>query len=109
MIVALSQIAFSTFPQMAARGRWGQFVLFRQSALASHEVLDELTQLMQKLHQANIAPNASAFIFEPTVEAAFMMGPLFESCYRHSGLTFRFFTDAVSGRTWLAQQLSTGD
>lgn len=103
---ALAVMAFRSFPTMAAWGRWAQLVVFRESALASMDILNELTRALKDLKSAGLAPPITAYCLPHPVEGAMLMAPLYHGCFQEAGLPLAVFHELDLAKDWVAVQLA---
>ncbi|MBI2749458.1 MAG: hypothetical protein HYX43_09020 [Burkholderiales bacterium] len=102
LVIAADAAQESLYAALMQKGRWGTVLIFRQSALASPEVLSEIMTILKRRVAQGYIPVAVARVFGPEVEGAQLMQQHYLNAYRGAGIDGRIFSDELSAKEWVA-------
>ncbi len=106
LIKALARLIAAVVPPLAARGPWGQCVVFHRSVMASPDTLAAFAQLLQDTARQGLGPAVTAYVIDPGIEGATLMPRHFARCFAEAGLAFEIFQQAEPARAWLRERLA---
>ena len=86
-------------------GPWGALFLFKQSALASPEMLSGLKKYLSIQVTRKNASIATGLVFSPGVEGAALMKPHYLGAWRGAGILCEAFEAEQEGRDWISAQM----
>ena len=81
--------------------RWGTVLVFKESALAPPDALDEISRILKKRIARGIRPVGVAFVFGNDVEGARLMQPLYLKAYASAGILGKAFDNLKDAQDWL--------
>ena len=87
--------------QLQAKGRWGTILIFKTSALASFEVLEEIETILKRRNDKGICPTGVAIVLSPDVEGASLMSAFYLKAYTNAGIVTRVFDSREAAQDWL--------
>jgi len=88
-------------PRLVQQGKWGQIILFQDSALASPIELAQLGEHL-KLRYKNPDNNpVAALVMPPNIEGSELMAPLFLKCYQDANVESRLFDEYAAALDWV--------
>ncbi len=93
--------------QLPSDGPWYGLFIFKNSALAPQEMLDDFCEYLKDQKRMNRASQATALVLSESVEAAALMKPLYLRVWRKAGIPCEAFTGEQEARAWL-ESLSLG-
>ena len=85
--------------------RWGTVLVFKGSALASPEAMDEIAKIVARRAEQGIRPVAIGLVAGADVEGGALMGPLDLRAYAASGIPGAIFSSLDAARDWVLAQL----
>ncbi|MDT7517064.1 hypothetical protein [Rhodoferax mekongensis] len=107
IFAAMRSVHASAKEQLPSVGNWYGLFIFRNSALAPQEMLDDLYEYLKDQKHQNRASRATAIVLPEVVEAASLMKPLYLRVWRKAGITCEAFTDEQLARAWLDSVLKS--
>jgi hypothetical protein len=90
---------------LTAGGPWAALFIFKNSALASPEMLSGLRKYLALQVTRNNASVATGLVLPKHVEAASLLTPHYLRAWRDAGITCEAFEDLALAHAWIAQQL----
>lgn len=92
--------------RLAQQGRWGQIVVFQQSALTPPAAMQNFAVYLKSRYESPAAKPVVALVFEPDVEAGVLMAPEFLKCYSDAGIHGQVFDDYATALNWVESEIS---
>lgn len=92
--------------ELQQKGRWATMLIFRESALASFEVLTEIEGIVRRRMSQGLCPVGVALVLGNDVEGATLMRPLYLKAYVNAGVLTRVFDNVEDGKAWLQSLLA---
>ncbi|MCO4205074.1 hypothetical protein [Aeromonas taiwanensis] len=92
---------------LVKQGKWGDVVVFKQSAMASLEVLSSLTGYLRSLSTSMKMPSATALVISPKIEGSRIMTPHYRKCYADAGVEVAVFDDVDAALVWMQNRLGS--
>ncbi|WP_296490892.1 hemerythrin family protein [Rhodoferax sp.] len=92
--------------RLAQQGRWGQIVIFQQSALMPAASLQNFAVYLKLRYVNSEIKPAVALVLEPGLEGGELMAPQFLRCYLEAGIKVQVFEDYVSALNWVESEIS---
>jgi len=90
---------------LQASGRWGTMLVFKDSALATLEALEEITSILKARVARGIKPVAVAIVLGQDVEGARLMQAHYVNAYANADINVRAFDSEESAVSWLKSEL----
>lgn len=98
---AMRSVHASAKEQLPSDGPWYGLFIFKNSALAPQEMLDDFCEYLRDQKRLNRASQATAIVLSANVEAAALMKPLYLRVWRNAGIPCEAFVDEQEARAWL--------
>lgn len=89
--------------------RWGTILVFKLSALASQEALEEITRNLKRRIERGLVPAAVGLVFSADVEGGALMTPLFLKAYANAGLRVQAFSSLVEAEEWVQNAIALAE
>jgi hypothetical protein len=105
IIEAMAVVLRESLQTLKQQGRWGQVIVFRQSALTSPETLSALNAYTTQRSKDGLAPVATAYVMDASVEGCHLMEAPFRNVYSESTVQFDIFSTEADAITWVKAQL----
>lgn len=105
LVIAADRAQQQVDAHLPTSQRWGTVLVFKGSALASPEAMDEITQIVARRAAQGIRPAAIAIVLGADVEGASIMGPGYLRAYAASGIPGAVFASEDAARDWVLAQL----
>lgn len=111
LVNAVANTEVAQFEEFIARGKWGDIIIFRESAMASHEALAAVTANVRKNIEIAHHPSATALVLAHCVEGATLMAHRHLQCfldggYTQAGIPIAVFEDEGEAVNWLKSVLN---
>lgn len=94
------------FSQMTLGGTWVEIVEFARSMLATADALALFAPYLQEVKAAGIAPVATAFVLDDSLEGAAIMRERYAAAYASADWPCAFFSTVAEAETWACQELA---
>ncbi len=95
------------FSQMAHGGAWVEIVEFARSTLATADALALFSTHLQQLKAEGIAPIATAFVLDESLEGATIMRECYAAAYALANWPCAFFPTDREAEAWARQMLAS--
>lgn len=110
LVKAVPRTRAEAFKTFVRRGKWGDLIVFRSSALASADAMAALADNLRHRHSTGQLPHATALVLPPDVEGARLLAPSYLKCFKDSaydaaGIPVAEFAHEDDARAWLKAQL----
>lgn len=105
IIEAIGTVLRELLLSMKQQGRWGQVIVFKKSALTSPDTLAALKAYTTQRRNEDLAPTATAYVLDPSVEGANLMTAPFRHVYSESTEQFDIFSAEADAIAWVKAQL----
>lgn len=92
--------------RLAQQGRWGQIVTFQQSALLPPAAVQNFAVYLKSRYDNPATRPVVALVFEPDIEGAALMAPVFLKCYLDADIQVQVFEKYASALTWVETEIS---
>jgi hypothetical protein len=91
--------------KLRQEGPWGLVIVFKNSAMASAETVQDLTNYETALYRHSEFKPMTALVLHPMTEGVETMRPLYLHCFRSSGLICNVFENYPDARSWVEEQI----
>ena len=108
LVVAYAALEERLLPQMLTFARWGDLVLFHDSAMAPRSTFDAFATHMLQRARLGQAAHVTALVMPPEVEGGEIMTGLFVNLYRDAGLLLQSFEEMAVAERWIRVELARG-
>nr|WP_315478755.1 hypothetical protein [uncultured Rhodoferax sp.] len=98
---AMRSVHASAKELLPSDGPWYGLFIFRNSALAPQEMLDDFCEYLKDQKRLNRASQATAIVLPENVEAAALMKPLYLRVWREAGIPCDVFGNEQDAQVWL--------
>lgn len=109
LVVAYAALEQRLLPQMLTFARWGDLVVFHDSAMAPRSTFDAFAAHMLQRARLGQVAHATALVMPPEVEGGEIMAGLFVNLYRDAGLLLQSFEELAVAERWLRVELARGE
>ncbi|GAA4499769.1 hypothetical protein [Pseudaeromonas paramecii] len=86
---------------LVKQAKWGDIVIFKESAMTSPEVLASFTEYLRSLSASMRMPTATALVISSEVEGSKIMTQHYLKCYEEAGLNAAVFGDFDQALAWI--------
>lgn len=107
ILLAMDSVHAKARQVLVSNGPWGGLFIFKNSALASPEMLDGLKKYLVTQVARNNASIATGLVLPRSVEGASLMTPHYLRAWRDAGIVCEAFEDVLDAHHWISSQLST--
>ncbi|CAM8667886.1 hypothetical protein MCEMSEM18_01658 [Comamonadaceae bacterium] len=107
IFLAMRSVHSSAKEMLPSEGPWYGLFIFRNSALAPQEMLDDFCEYLKDQKRLNRSSRATAIVLSESVEAAALMKPLYLRVWSEAGIPCKAFGDEREAHEWL-ESWSTG-
>ncbi|OYU46201.1 MAG: hypothetical protein CFE44_03360 [Burkholderiales bacterium PBB4] len=105
ILLAMEAVHAGARQLAASDGVWAAIFVFKQSALASPEMLNGLSKYLATQVTRRNASTATALVMPADVEGALLMAPLYLRAWQRAGISCEVFSGREDAERWLATQL----
>lgn len=105
LVLAADQAQEQIDPHLPSAQRWGSILVFKGSALATPDAMEEIASTIARRCAQGIRPVAIGFVLAAEVEGAGIMGDHYVRAYSRSGIPGAVFADMDAARQWVLGQL----
>lgn len=105
LVLAANQAQAQIDPHLPGAQRWGSILVFRGSALATPDAMEEIARIVASRCAQGIRPVAIGFVLGRDVEGVGIMGEHYVRAYARSGIPGAVFADVEAARQWVLAQL----
>lgn len=92
--------------RLAQQGRWGQIVIFQQSALIPPAALQNFAAYLKSRYENTEAKPVVALVFEPDIDGGRLMASEYLNCYVGADLNAQVFDDYACALKWVESEIS---
>jgi hypothetical protein len=105
LVIAADRAQEVVDPHLPTAVRWGTILIFKGSALATPDAMEEIARTVTRRCAQGIRPVAIGFVLGADVEGAGMMGVHYVRAYGRAGIPGEVFADVDTARQWVLAQL----
>jgi hypothetical protein len=105
IVLAMDVVHAEARGLLLSGGAWGALFVFKNSALASPEMLDRLQKYLSMQVTRKNASVATGLVLPHSVEGAAFMAPLYVRAWRNAGICCEAFVDYLEAHSWVSKQL----
>ena len=106
ILLAMDAVHTKARQVLVSSGPWGGLFIFKNSALASPEMLDGLKKYLLAQVKRKHASLATGLVLPQSVEGASLMTPHYLRAWRDAGIVCAAFEDVLDAHDWISLQLS---
>ncbi|MET3105365.1 hypothetical protein AAKU58_000174 [Oxalobacteraceae bacterium GrIS 1.18] len=105
LIAAIADIQLSLIQEMQQFEKWGRIVIIKDSAMASPESLEALTEYLSTLGRANLLSVITTMVIDDTVEGAQLMTSQFMNAFADAALNLTVFKTVNDAKVFVKLHL----
>lgn len=105
LITAVVFVQSPLIDDLIKQEKWGDIVVFKESALASPQVLSSFTEYLRSLSTSMRMPTATALVIPAEVEGSTIMTQQYQICYDDAGLNAVVFDDFDKALAWISTRV----
>ncbi len=107
LISAVVTIESPLIDGLVKHGKWGDIVVFKESAMASAEVVSSFTEYLRSLSTSMRMPTATALVISSETEGSKIMTQYYQKCYADAGLHAIVFEALDEAIVWVKTQIES--